>query len=400
MSNSGSGLGVDLGPYSTIDQGVWLPDALRELPQGGWSARCSHLAASAHRCHVKTYVTFALMANLQIGRAGKSALMPSVKHIIAITTVTHIAQAKHTGISPWAVVVTASVIIGIVAGVIGVLSYINYYRQRRVDREIIEIAKSNVGAKDAEKSKRETEQEVQQLKGLRDKLSRQISQLPGEANRLFLERQLEELVRNISKDFKEYETIKTRLQSAATSSTLDPQIRRVIKSSILPVQKERERRNGYILLTLILLLALNLSPVRISDYVWKYFNALSDSPEWTMDSPAWMIAFGSIAIAVLFWCAYSLIPKFQKYVLKLRWTALVITSAGLLISLIILGYNFRDEAAGLACSPVSCGYPPVPYTAAGIAFNLAPICGGLFLFLIFKLRPKIFSVFTRLRTHR
>jgi hypothetical protein len=290
--------------------------------------------------------------------------MTLVKSITAITAAAQAAQPKASGINPWAAAVAASVIIGIVAGIIAVFSFINSYKQRRVDREIIELAKSNVGARDAEKNKKETEQELQQLKGLRDSLSQQIGQLPEEANKLFLERQLEELARNISKDFVEYETIENRLQSAAATSTLDPQIREIIKSSILPVQKERERRNGYILLILILLLVLNLSPIRISDYIWRYFNALSDSPDWTMETPAWMIIFGSTAVAALLWCAHSLIPRFQKYIAKLRWMALAATSAALLISSIILGYNFRDEAAGLAGFE---GYPPVPYTQCRLA---------------------------------
>ena len=74
----------------------------------------------------------------------------------------------------------------------------------------------------------------------------------------------------------------------------------MIKSSILPVQKARERRNGYILFMLIILLLLNLSPIRISGYIWRYFNVLSDSPDWAPDSPPWMIVFGSVAVAVCF----------------------------------------------------------------------------------------------------
>jgi predicted RNase H-like nuclease (RuvC/YqgF family) len=144
--------------------------------------------------------------------------MTFTKSITEIATVAHTAQAKPSGINPWAAVVAVGVIIGIIASVIGILAFIQYNRQRRADREIIEIAKANVNAKDAEKNIKEVQQELGQLKALRDDLSHQISQLPGEANKLFMERQLEELSRNITRDFVEYEDIKTRLQSAAAAS--------------------------------------------------------------------------------------------------------------------------------------------------------------------------------------
>lgn len=322
---------------------------------------------------------------------------------MTFVAVGHVAKPKASGISLWAVVVAIGVIVGIPASVIGILSYVDYRRQRRVDREIIEFAKSSVEAKNAQKKRRETEQDLketerdlEQLKGLRDDLSRQIAELPREANRLFLERQLEVLAGNISKDFSEYQSIEARLSSVETASALDPRIRGAIETSILPVQKERERRNGYILLILILLLLLNLSPIRISDYVWRYFNVLSDSPDWTPDSPQWMIVFGSLVVTGLLWCAYSLIPRFQKIMFNLQRIPFAVASASLLVIAIILGYNFRDDAASSACYPDYCGYPPVPYVLACIAFNLAPLFGGLFLFLIFKLLwPKMFSVFSR-----
>ena len=321
--------------------------------------------------------------------------MAATASFTAIATLAHDAQSKSSGVTLWAVIVAVSVILGIPGGVITIFALFNSYKQRKVDREIIELAKSNIGAKEAEKKKIETEQDLQQLKRVRDDLSRQIARLPEEANRLFLEKQLEALTRNISRDVKEYESIKSRLQSAATTSTLDPQIMKIVKGSVLPAQKERERRVGYILLILILLLVLNLSPIHPGDYVWRYFNILSDSPDWTSDSPAWMISFGSVAVAVLLWCAHSLLPKFQIYIARLRWATLTVTSAGLLTVITILGYNFRDDVASASCAPDSCGYPTVPFSLAGISFNLAPILGGLFLFILFKLQLKMLTAFAR-----
>ena len=174
----------------------------------------------------------------------------------------------------------------------------------------------------------------------------------------------------------------------------------MIESSILPVQKKRERRNSYILLILISLLILNLSPIHLSDYILRYFNILSNSPEWTPDSPWWMIVFGSAAVAALLWFASSSMSKVQKYIARLPWTPLAIISVVLLVASIALGYNFRDDAATGACYPYSCGYPSVPYIAAGVAYNLAPVWGGFLLFSIIRARQNIFSVFTRWRTVR
>ena len=54
--------------------------------------------------------------------------------IAVITNFAHTVKHKPSGVNPWAVIVAASVIIGIVGGIIAILTLVNYYKQRRVDR--------------------------------------------------------------------------------------------------------------------------------------------------------------------------------------------------------------------------------------------------------------------------
>ncbi|SRR6266496_700906 len=327
--------------------------------------------------------------------AGKNESMILAISITELLTPTPTAPPKASGVNIWAIVVAASVLLTIIGSVIGSVAYINRYRQRSVERRINEIVQSQLDAESAEKSKKEVEEELQSLRGVRDDLSLQISRLPQEANKMFLVRQLEELASSINKDFNEYKTIEAKLQATETAATLDPKIREVIESAILPIQKQRERRNSYVLLILIALLVFNLSPIYVGSYVSRYFNILGDSPDWTWDSSAWMIVFGTLAVAFIFLGAAALSPLTQRYTAWLGRRVFVMAFVFLFIAAIILGYYWRENALSAACHPYPCGYPPLPYTGAGIAFNAAPILGGLLIFLIFNFRQRIFSAFTQ-----
>lgn len=186
-------------------------------------------------------------------------------------------------------------------------------------------------------------------------------------------------------------SIERQLHVLEPVTTLDARVREAVESSIVPVQKQRERRNIYIFLILVLLLIVNLSPIPLSYLVERYFNVLGNSTDWTSDSPAWMILFGSFAVVLLILFASSLLPIVHKYLTRIVRPIFLFGSSLLFVILVSLGYYWRENAVPRACYPVSCGFPQGAYAAASIAFNLAPIFGGLLLVEIFYFGRKVSS---------
>jgi hypothetical protein len=310
----------------------------------------------------------------------------------AILVAAHTPHSAQSSINPWVVVVTASVIITVVGGAIGILSYVSRYGQRKVERRVNQIVQAQLDAEDAEQNKQKVKQELNRLREAKEKLEEEIRQVPKEANRLFLEKQLKELADSISKDFSEFKSVEAKLRSEQVATTLDPQIREAIETGMLPIRRQQERRNTYVLLILVALLALNLSPVSVSYYVNRYFSVFANSPYWTADAPAWMPTFGALVVAFVFFCLSSLSPGIQKYVARLERTIFMVAVGTLFVAAIALGYYLRSAALSTLCYPYC--FPLRDTNGASISFNVASILGGLMVFLILDRRPKILSVFS------
>jgi hypothetical protein len=208
-------------------------------------------------------------------------------------------------------IVTASVILTILGSFAGVASFISRLKLRRAERRVYEAALTQIKAEDAAKSAEEAKEkagkEVANLREEKNTLSLEIGKLPQEANRLYLIKQLETLASGLNSDFKEYVSIERQLHALEPVTTLDARVREAVEVAIVPVQKQRERRNTYVFLLLVFLLVVNLSPIPLNYLVERYFNVLGNSPNWTSDSPAWMIGFGSFAVVLLLLFASSLL---------------------------------------------------------------------------------------------
>lgn len=306
--------------------------------------------------------------------------------IRGIPVTVHTPHPAQSTVSLWGIVVDASVIIGVVSGVVALFPLVAGYRRRKRRREvqdrIEQIVETQLDAEGAERSKEKAEEELQGLELAKAKLEIEIQQVHQQVDRMVLERQLSGLADSISKDFTEFKIIEAKLQSAQSTTTLDPKIREAIEAEMLPVHRQQGRRNTFILLVLVALLALSLSPINVSSLVRQYFSVLANSPNWTADAPAWMMALGSVVIAlVLFWL-YLLSSAIQRYAARLERVIFIAVISVLFAAAVALGYFFWEDAVSALCSPESCGYSLLDANSAAIAFNAASILGGLLLFLV------------------
>ena len=246
------------------------------------------------------------------------------------------------------------------------------------------------GIDDAVRADTQLIRELRRLTELNDALHDQLAKIPSEANRTFLAKRLEQLSTSISRDFHEYLSIERQILPGSADSLLDPQIRDAINQAIMPLQRRRERQTLYMIVSLIGLLGLTLSPIQPSALAWRYFNALDYSWNWSADSPAWMIGFGSLVVAFVVAVlaslsagSYSLIDRLRRS----KWTSIAFAVS--FIVLLLLGYFCRANAE--TCAPLSCAEAgiSVPFDPAGIFFNTATIVGGCLLIALTGLGRRI-----------
>ena len=298
---------------------------------------------------------------------------------------------KQSGIDPWAIIGIVASILTIGTAFVGLARYRENRKQRKAGRLVNELVGKLLDAEEIERNTKATKEQAEEAKSelasLReviDDLSHRISLVPEQVDRLVQARQLEQLSARLSKDFKEYARIEQELQERR-AGTLDARIHEVIEHEMLPAQNRLERRNAYILGLVALSLALSLVPIRISYLVYNYFDILGGSPNWNSDDPAWMIVIGSTLVALLVFAASSLSSMIEKYLVALGKYRFIIGFGLALVIAIALGYYWRDSSSAAGCYPIPCGYPTLPYVAAGIAFNFSPVLGGMLLVSIVSL---------------
>jgi hypothetical protein len=306
--------------------------------------------------------------------------------LVSILGATHPSLQKSTGVQPWQLVVGVSVILTLLLGLGTFFDWGTRIRDRRVNKEIQKLVRSELEAKSIE-------EKLVELTQLNDSLREQISMVPGEVDRLVVQRRMEQLAIGLSRDFEEYRSLERGLKPLGTETKLDSRIRDVIENTMLPPQRQRERRNIYTLLLLVALVALNLSPISANDLVYSYFNILSNSVDWTVSSVTWSLLIGALVIAVILLFASELLTFLRSFLDKLRhpiWLGLLALAT---VIASVLGYAWRAELAGLTCSPLPCSspyaqysgsYPAALYIGAGIAFNLAPLIAGFFLAVLVR----------------
>jgi len=358
-------------PLTTGSPAALLPTSARARPRAwAWPPglarrRCALEAVekvvTAHRGPTKRPATIRFMHTFTVT-------------VASFFGATHPSSPKSTGLNWWQAIVAIGVVLGIMVGLGTFIDWGGRIRNRRINKTVDELVRSKLKADDIEGR-------LAELTQLNDSLRNQIGRVPDEANRLFLESRLEQLATGIARDFEEYLSVQRQLETAGSATVLDPRIRDAIESTILPPQRRRDRRIVYILVLLAAALALNLSPLNPNVFVYHYFSILSDSPDWTSDSPVWAITIGGLAIALILLFVSELSTRFQSVVNVLRRWPWIAGLCTLIAVSIALGYWMRDVIVAQQCFPITCSATDSGswFTGAGIAFNAAPIIGGFLL---------------------
>ena len=311
------------------------------------------------------------------------AMYPVVMLTVYSLAVSHPAP-ESSGIQLWQVIVAFGVVLGIIVGLGTFLDWGSKIKNHRVDEEVREMARAKLEAEDI-KGK------LDGLTQLSDTLQKQIDAVPKQADRLFLERRMESLAASITRDFDEYRDAETRLQAPDLSPKLDPVIREAIQHAIVPGQRTRERRNVYVLVLLVALIALNLSPISISSIIYQYFSVLAESANWTASTIAVSIATSTLIFTIILMFASELYVPFKEFFDKRRRLVWYIAPVVLVGVLVALGFWWRENVLYQECHPYACfsDASPVQNDASAIALNIAPLIAGAWLLAILRIANRV-----------
>jgi hypothetical protein len=305
-------------------------------------------------------------------------------HAAAIFTARALSAAhpgqQSTGIQLWQIIVAFGVILGIIVGLGSFLDWGSRFRNRRVDEKMREMVRDQLKAQDIEG-------QLDKLTQLNDSLQKQIDAVPGEANRLFLRRRMEHLAASITRDFEEYRAAERKLQAPDLSPILNPVIKDAIQRTIIPGQRTRERRNIYMLVLLLALVALNLSPINVSSLIYQYFSILAYSAGWTVATIAVSISISALIFTIIFMFASELYPPLKEEFDKRRRPIWFAIPAILVGAAITLGYWWRANVISEQCAPGGCYEisSSGPNIGSAVAFNVAPLIAGVWLVALLRI---------------
>lgn len=161
---------------------------------------------------------------------------------------------------------------------------------------------------------------------------------------------MDRLAGSLSTDLKEYKAVEQELRSISKSpvSPLNERVRTVVRSTILPSQERRQRRERRIFALLIALVILSFSPAGPGILIWGYFHVLGSAVQFSISSIVIVLCLGLVALTMIFRISYSYVSRNTsttalRYLSRYRW---YVAAGGfaLGIGLIVWGFHWRQDA--------------------------------------------------------
>jgi hypothetical protein len=270
-------------------------------------------------------------------------------------------------------------IIGIYCGVIATQQILSTVRRRKLQKsqdELLRRFQIVVDTANAEKDAEAARQEVEEYSRKLDELRQQINdQLPIQARRDYLTERIDQLSKDIYRDYKEYQEAQKELEITASTGPLDDQIRNAIKIDIMPHRLIQERRNLTVLIVLVFLVVIDISPYKLNQFVYAYFNILGYPDEWYVSSVITAMIAGTATLAVLLVLAGWLFPqrsRFRSFFLQVSRLRVQLISISVITILLVVAYFSREGALN---DDLGLGQSNVAYlrTVAGLSLNIVVI---------------------------
>jgi TRAP-type C4-dicarboxylate transport system permease small subunit len=276
----------------------------------------------------------------------------------------------------WAVVVTIGVIVGLLAGIQQLTSWIAQRSRRKAEDRVIEIAARQL---DAEQAK----EDAQHYERLRTELRAQVEQeVPREARRVYLLNRRDRLAQSLNDDLNEYDDIEQELRSISgdiNASALDERVRAVVRETILPSQQKRRRRERWILALLVLIFLSNFTPIDLTGLVFGYFYVLWTPSNFPPGVIVFVLFLGVATITIALRFTYPYIRRYIRgsavaYIKRRRW---VVAASGAVLGagFIVWGFYWRDMAmiSNTSARSAPDSYSNIAFQAGVILLSLASV---------------------------
>jgi hypothetical protein len=292
---------------------------------------------------------------------------------------------QHPSFSAWGV---AGVIITVICGVAAIQQLTGGIRRRELQSAQDELLREYQLTVDAKEVKKSIEENTQQL----DELRRQIQvQLPIQARRDYLRERLDQLGRDLYRDFEEYQSIQRELDETSAQNTIDVQIREVIDSAIVPQRRLSGRRSQGMLVLILALGAINLSPLNLSRLVYSYFNTLGYADYFSISEIALLLVAGIVVTGTFLLLVTPMLPdknmtaRLFKSASSKRGSLICMCAS---IFLLITGICARQGAYD-AQSVSFENHQPIYEIIAGSAFNIFVLIVSVCIGSVLLIRVKV-----------
>jgi hypothetical protein len=212
------------------------------------------------------------------------------------------ASHPHSSVSVWGAI---AVVITIVSGVAAVQQLGSWAGRRRLQGAQDELLRTFQLSVDTNEAKKNFEENTTRLNALRQQIEVQV---PVQARRDYLKERLEQLRRDLYRDFQEYEDITRELAESTSDSAIDSQIRKVIETAIIPRRTLSDRRSIGMLVLMVTLIVISISPLRPSDLIVSYFDSLGYSSYFPLSNLFLALGLGIAMFTGLLLLALPMIP--------------------------------------------------------------------------------------------
>jgi hypothetical protein len=280
------------------------------------------------------------------------------------------APTHNPGSTFWTVVVTAGIVIAIIAGLLQVTGWIRNRRFRTIEKDLLEQVSLELNIED-------TRSKLVKYSELATDLRTQVEQeLPRAAINVYMTERLRQLSGSISRDYTEYKAIEQELGNVEMETNIDRQVRKLIENSILPGYKIQQRRNFWITTLGLSAALLAISPIDTNHIISTYFSILDNAGKMSAESSIRALFFGVLCVTLVFTVSIPLIPRNpivdRGFRLTLQRSKLLVISL-VAVTLILGGYGCRYGAVHKPTSVHGTSHVGAYEDLAGFAFNIAVV---------------------------
>lgn len=240
------------------------------------------------------------------------ANMPQLETLFHTSVVYLTAPAtpdRSTSPDLWAMFVAVAVVVGFVAAVQQLVSWLSRRRLRRAETRLLEVAAAQLDAEESQQAAKEARARVEELLEHRRVLQREIERrIPQEARRVYLENRMLQLASSLRSTYAEYQSAGAEISKI--QSDFDP-LEDDVRAGVRTLVDRNLRSHSRLELATVLLLAalffVLLLPIDPQQYIYEWFAHIYFADQLSSGGLVELALANTLVAALAWWVASKLL---------------------------------------------------------------------------------------------